>query len=109
MCLAGAKGVNVDIVDGFGFEAFVMDAAGREGSLVGKSGKQAFNKVWLNLVVAIHETKIFALSFFEADVSGGGLALVFLVNDFNARIFFSVVVGDLAGSIGGAVVDQNDF
>lgn len=105
MWFAGTKGVNVDIVDGFSFEAFIMDAADRKGSLVGKSGKQAFNKVWFNLVVAIHKANIFALSFFEADVSGDGLALVFLVDDLDARIFFGVVVGDLAGSVRRAIVD----
>ena len=109
MWFAGAEGINVNIVGGFNFETFVVNATNGEGSLVGKSGKQAFNKVWFNLVVAIHKANIFAFSFFEADVSGGGLALVFLVNDLDARIFFGVVVGDLAGSVSRAIVDQNDF
>ena len=63
----------------------------------------------VDLIVAIDETDIFAASFLKAIVSGGRLASVFLMNDFDTRIFFGIVVGDLARTISGAVVDEDDF
>lgn len=109
MWFARTEGINVNIIGGFNFETFVVNAANGERSLIGKSRKEAFDEVWFNLIVAIYKTNIFAFSFLEADISGDGLALVFLVNDLDARIFFGVVVGDLAGSVSRTVVDQNDF
>lgn len=35
--------------------------------------------------------------------------MIFLVDDFNALVFFGVSVGDFFRVISGAVINQNDF
>ena len=63
----------------------------------------------VDLIVAIDETDIFAASSLKTIVPGGRLASVFLMNDLDAAVFAGVAIGDLAGIVSGAVVDEDDF
>lgn len=42
-------------------------------------------------------------------IPGGGLAGVFLMDKFDARIFFGVIFGDLIRIVGGAIIYEDDF
>lgn len=82
-----------------------MNAAdGKSGAfLVG--GKEFFDKIGFNLVVAVDEADIIARSEGETVISSGGLTLVFLMDDGDARVFFCISIGNITGVIGGTVVN----
>lgn len=87
-------------------EHFVMAAANGDGGVFFLMGSEEFfDEVFVNRVVAIDKADIFAGGDFETSISGGGLAGIFLVDDFNARVIFSIGIGDFAGGVGGTIVD----
>ena len=82
-----------------------MNAAdGKSGAfLVG--GKELLDKIGFDLVVAIDKADIIARGEGETVITSGGLALVFLMDDGDAGVFFSISIGNITGVIGGTVVD----
>ena len=42
-------------------------------------------------------------------IPGGGLASVFLMDKFDARIFFGVIFGDLIGIVSGAIIYEDNL
>lgn len=100
----------VDIFGGILFKAFIMDAADGESGVFGAEwGEEFGDESWFDFVVAIDKADVVAGGFFQTGVSCGGLTLVFLMNDFDAGVFFGVSVGDFFRAVGGAVVDEDDF
>lgn len=82
-----------------------MHAADREGSVgVAKWCEEVCYKSRLDFVVSVNEADIVTGSFLNAVVSGGGLALVFLVDYGDTGVFLRVFVGDFARIVGGSVV-----
>ena len=79
-------------------------ADGKRGA-IGIGRKKASDEIWFNFIVTINETDKISGGDFKTVVSGGGLTGVFLMNDFDARIFFSISVGDFAGIVWRAIVD----
>lgn len=45
----------------------------------------------------------------KSGIASRGLAGVFLMDEFNAFVFFGVLFDDLGGIVGGTVIDENDF
>lgn len=71
--------------------------------------EQAFHEIWLDAIIGIDKTKKSAGRFFEASITSGGLALVFLGEDDNTRIFFGVSLDDFRRFVGGAVIYKDNF
>ena len=100
---------NVEILGCTGFQVFAMGTTNgkRGGFFVGIS--ELFDKTGFNHIVAVDKTNVIASGLFNTDVAGGGLASVFLANDFDARIFSGVLFDDVQGIVGGTVIDDDDF
>lgn len=83
-----------------------MDATNGDGGIFFlMGGEEFFDEVFVNCIVAINEADIFAGGNFEAGISGGGLAGIFLVDNLNARIVFGIGIGNFARGIGRTIVN----
>ncbi len=82
-----------------------MHTADREGNCGAREwSEKVCYKSWFDFVVGIYKADIIAGDFFDAVVSGGGLALVVLVDYCDTGVFFCVFVGDFAGIVGRTVI-----
>lgn len=90
-------------------EAVIFDAANGEGVVGPECGKKFGDKIGAHGIVCIDKTDIFAGGFFEAGIAGGGLALVFLRDDRETRVFFSIFLEDLGCGVRGAIIYDQDF
>ncbi len=91
------------------FDATVFMAANCDRSATGVEIKKLGDEVWFNRVVTIDETNIIAGGEFQASIASGGLATIFLMDGFDALIFFGISVDDLGSIIGRTIVYQNNF
>lgn len=94
--MLGADRVNINIFGGFGFEAFVMNTADGKGSVLVVGRKKGFDKSGFYFIVAINKTNIVTFGELNANITSSRLALVWLVDDFDAGVFLGVLVGDFA-------------
>lgn len=67
-------------------------ADGKGNAGIGEGREEFSDKVWFDGVVRVDEVNKCASGGFEAGVTSGGLALVFLMNDFDAGVFFGVAI-----------------
>ncbi len=105
MFLPWAKIIDIGVFGRVGPEAFVMHTADSEGGVfVFVWSKEFGDKIFGDFIIAINKADKVSGCFFETLISGDGLTLVFLMNDFDAGILFGILVGNLAGIISGAVV-----
>ena len=109
--VTSAERRDVDVFGSPCLESFVMDAADGEDSVVVGSvwSEEVFDKCRFHLVVGIDETYEVAGRERNASISSCGLALVLLMNDGDARVLQGKIFGQVAGAIGGAVVDEDDL
>ena len=74
-------------------ETVELNAAnGQDGGAIFEGLDEVRDEIWLDHVVAINETDEFASGFLESEVAGGRLAGVLLIEGFDARIFFGVLL-----------------
>ncbi len=96
----------IDVVSRVLLKLCVMEAAEGKGSVVFfESGQKFSEEGGLHAVIAVDKTNKIASCKFKTAVAGGGLTSVFLVDDFDAAVFFGVGVADFARIVGGAIVD----
>lgn len=102
----GTKWCDVDIFGGVLFETFIMNAAGGKcNASIIKWDEEFGDEIWLNFIIGVDETNVSSGSAFETRVSGGRLTGIFLMENFNASVFFCVIVGNFPGIISGTIVD----
>lgn len=110
MFSTGADIININCFTVFLTEHFVVATTDCYGRIVVFVGREKLgDKAFSDTVIAVNKTDKITSRFFQAEVTCGRLAGVFLVKNFDARIFFGVVIGNFAGIIGGAIVDKDDF
>ena len=68
-----------------------------------------FDKIFGDFVVIVDEANIFAGGEFDAMISSCRLFGVFLMDEFDAGIFFSIRFGDLVRIIGRTIIYQNNL
>lgn len=73
--------------------------------MVGISREELFDEAWFNNIVTVDKANKITSSLFQALISGGGLTLVFLVNDFNTLIFFGIVINYFFRVVSGTIID----
>ena len=86
-----------------------MNAADRKSGFIVVGFKKLGDKVWFDRIVTIDETDIIAGGEFDASITSGGLSMIFLMDGFDALIFFGISIDDFSGVVGRAIVHQNDF
>lgn len=74
-----------------------------------KCCKHRFEHCGFDSVVGIDESKIFSSGFLDAGIAGSREPLIFLIEEFDAGVFFDVVLSDFGGIVGRAVIDKNNF
>lgn len=87
----------------------VVKSTGDEGSFGGVGGEKVGEEGRFDVVIAVDEADELAGSKFEPAIATGGLTGVFLMNDFDARVFFGVVVADFTRIVGRAIIDEDEF
>lgn len=85
------------------------DGDGSGGSVRLVRGEEVFDEGIFNSVVGVDKADIITSGFLKTEIAGGRLTSVFLMDDFDAFVFLSIVIGDFAGTIGRAIIYQNDF
>ena len=86
-----------------------VGAAHGHETLVGKGPGHVVQPVRVHVAVGVGVGDNGAPGGVHADVAGGGQAQVGLVDNLDVGRGGGVAVGDLAGGVGGAVVDHDDF
>ncbi len=87
-----------------------MDAADSNSSVrFTKGSEEVGDESGFDFIVGVDETDIVAGGKIQTGVAGGGLAMIFLVDDFDTKVFFGIVIGNGIGIVSGAVVDKKNF
>ena len=71
--------------------------------------EQVGNKTWFDFIVAINKANIITSGFLDTDIASGRLPVVFLMDDFDAFVGFGIIINYFFGTVGGAIIDKNNF
>lgn len=69
-----------------------------------QSSEKFFDEFWFYFIIGIYKGEIDASGICDAGVASAGKALILLVDEFDAGVFFSIRFSDLVGVIGRTVV-----